>query len=200
MATTFSKLGLINAALLSQGQTELDAENDGSLEWRTLDANWARIVEAEMEDAAMRHNIVEEEVATRDGAGKFGYDDQYLTPSSALHIRRVFKEDTDGNVTYLDDWYQDKTHINVNEENGIWVEYVEVIDPDEFGPLFASGIQKKLEAVLCRAVKEEHNLADRLEQEAEYLLQRARTSASKSKGPPRLFRASSVFADARFRR
>ena len=200
--TTFTRLSIINAALLSQGQEELVVEDDGSLEWRTLAANWAPIVEGEMEDAAMRHNIVEEEITHRLGDGRFGFADRYWSPSSALHIRRVFEwSGAEGETrNYLDDWYQSATEIHVNAASGIWVEYVEVIDPEYFGPNFARGIQKKMEAVLARSVKEEHPLADRLEQEAEYLLQRARTAAAGSKGPKPLFRPSSRFTDARFRR
>lgn len=200
--TTFTRLGIINAALMAQGQTELAAEDDGSLEWRTLALQWAPLVEGEMEDAAMRHNIVEEEIATRAGAGKFGYTSAYTTPSSALHVRRVFTWDgVEGSTRiYFDDWYQDGTQIHVSSDNGVWAEYVEVIEPDTFGPNFARGIQKKLEAVICRALKEEHGLADRMETEAEFFLQRARTAAAGSKGPRPMFRPSSKFTMARFRR
>jgi hypothetical protein len=200
--TTFTRLGIINAALLAQGQTELGVENDGSLEWRTLAAQWPQLVEGEMEDAAMRHNIVEEEVATRAGAGKFGYSSRYLTPFDALHVRRVFVWDgAETSIrTYHDDWYQDANEIHVNADSGIWVEYVEVVDPDLFGPNFARGIQKKLEAVIARAIKEEHGLADRMDQEAEYFLQRARSASAGSKGPKPLFRPTSKFSDARFQR
>lgn len=200
--TTFTRLNIINAALLNQGQTELAAENDGSLEWRTLAAQWAMIVEGEMEDAAMAHQIVEEEIATRDGSGSFGYTSAYATPVDALHVRRVFEWDgVEGSVrTYHDDWYQDAFSIHVNADTGIWAEFVEVVEPTDFGPNFARGIQKKLEAVIARAIKEEHPLADRLEQEAEYFLQRARTSASAGKGVKPLFRPSSKFTEARFQR
>lgn len=200
--TTFTRLGIINAALLAQGQTELGAENDGSLEWRTLAAQWPQLVEGEMEDAAMRHNIVEEEVPTRSGPGKYGFTSSYATPFDALHVRRVFVwNGVEGSTrVYHDDWYQDALEIHVNADAGIWVEYVEVVDPDLFGPNFARGIQKKLEAVICRALKEEHALADRMEQEAEYFLQRARTASSGSKGAKPLFRPSSRFSDARFAR
>lgn len=200
--TVFTRLGIINAALLNQGQTELDAENDGSLEWRTLAAQWPQLVEGEMEDAAMRHNIVEEEIATRAGAGKFGFTSAYTTPSAALHIRRVFTWDGEEGTDriYHDEWYQDGSQIHVSADSGIWAEYVEVVDPDAFGPNFARGIQKKLEAVIARSMKEEHGLADRMEQEAEYFLQRARTASANSKGPKPLFRPTSKFSDARFQR
>lgn len=200
--TVFTRLGIINAALLNQGQTELEAENDGSLEWRTLAAQWPAIVEGEMEDAAMRHNIVEEERTPRSGAGSFGYSSAYAAPTAALHVRRVFTWDgNEGSVrVYYDDWYQDASRVHVNADDGIWMEFVEVIEPEDFGPNFARGIQKKLEAVIARSLKEEHVLADRMEQEAEMFLQRARTAAANSKGPKPLFRPTSKFSDARFRR
>jgi len=200
MSTTFSRLGIINAALLAQGQTELSAESDGSLEWRTLAAQWPFLVESELEDGGYAHQFVEQELIERIGDGRFGFTDRYWLPSQALHVRRVFTEATDGQRIYFDNWQQDGTGLNVNAPEGIWVEIVEAMDADQFSPNFALGIQKKMEMHIARAMKEEHSLADRLEAEAQMYLQRARTSSANKSGPKPLFRKTSVFADARFRR
>lgn len=200
MSTTFSRLGLINAALLAQGQTELTVENDGSLEWRMLAAQWPLIVESELEDGGYAHLFIEQEIETGTQPGRFGYTDRYKIPTDLLHVRRVFTAATDGTNTYYDEWYQDATGVNVNVTGGIWIEAVEAADAADFSPLFATGIQRKLEMHIARALKEEHQLADRLEQEANMYLQRARTSAANKSGPKPLFRTDSVFTRARFRR
>jgi hypothetical protein len=200
MSTTFSRLQIINAALLAQGQTELAAESDGSLEWRTLAAQWPFIVEGELEDGGYAHQFVEQHVPSCCDKGRFGFENRYWLPSQALHVRRVFTEAEEGQRTYLDEWYQDSNGLNVNATDGIWVEFVEAVDPEEFSPNFARGIQKKLEVHIARAMKEEHQLGDRLEQEAQMYLQRARTSSANKSGPKRLFREDSIFSKARFRR
>ena len=51
MASSFSMLQIINAALVAQGQYPIDT-NDGSDEWELLSRNWPLIVEAELEDGA----------------------------------------------------------------------------------------------------------------------------------------------------
>jgi hypothetical protein len=199
MATTFTKLGLFNAALLSQGKVEI-AEDDDSLEWRTLNANWATLIEAELQDSAINYSLIEEELPTRAADGSFGYDDAYTAPTEALHIRHVWKLDSNGDRVDLD-WFNGKTYLHVNDAAvGIWVEYVEASDPGQFGPLFAQGIQMKLEAIILRAMKEEYRSASEMEARAEEKLQRARTNASNEKSPKPLFKSRGRFSSARFTR
>lgn len=198
MATTFSRINLINSALLAQGQTEI-SDGDNSLEWRTLSTNWPMIVEAELQDGAYNFTLIEDELPTRAGDGIFGYTDAYTTPADALHVRNVWTEDSMGTRTDID-WYQGKTNINVDAATGIFVEYVEASDPDQFSALFATGIQMKLEALILRSMKEEYGNARDLEAMAEEKLQRARTNSSNSKAPRPLFRSGGRFVDARFRR
>jgi hypothetical protein len=200
MGTTFSRLQIINAALLSQGQTELAAEDDGSLEWRTLAANWVQVVESELQDGEYAHSIVEIELPSRLAAGKFGYADQYRVPSTVLHVRGAFTEDASGNQIQIADWYQGWETINVNSASGIWIDAVEDLQEDQFSPLFVMGIQLKMEAIILRAIKEEVSQAREMEQMAEEKLQRARTSSSKSKSPRPFFNPSSRFTRARFSR
>lgn len=200
MATTFNRLQLINAALLAQGQTELDEENDGSLEWRTLAAQWPLLVEGELEDGGYSHLFTEVELVSRIGDGRFGYSDRFFVPDDAIHVRRIFVEHSDDSRTYQDDWYQDGGGVNVNQSEGVWAEVVEAVEAEDFSANFARGIQKKLEMHIARALKEEHALGDRLEAEAQAFLQRARTASANKSGPKPLFRPSSKFADARFQR
>ena len=199
-STTFSRLQIINAALLAQGQTELSQEDDGSLEWRTLAAQWPFLVEAELEVGGYSHQFVEVELISRIGDGRFGFQDRYFIPSGVIHVRRAFVEHDDETRTYHDDWFQDANGLNINASESVWAEVVEAVEAKDFGPNFALGIQKKLEMHIARAIKEEHNLADRLESEAQMYLQMARTSSASKSGPKPFFRPDSVFTKARFRR
>lgn len=187
MATTFTKLGIMNAALRSQGEMPLATEDDGSLEWGLLDANWAPLLESILQDGAFNFAVTEEELPTRAGGGKFGYDDAYTTPTEALLVRSAFTEDTSGYRTNLD-FTVGPTQTHVNEATGIWVQYVEAVEPSAFSPLLALGLQQKLEAVILRGLKEEYVAAREMEAMAESNLQRARSNSSAAKSPVPMFK------------
>ena len=95
MATQFSMLQIMNAALIAQGRDEIVSENDGSNEWRLLSRNWPLIVEAELEDGAYNFTREQRELLTR-SAGKYGYEDAYVVPLTALHVRRLWTQDEAG--------------------------------------------------------------------------------------------------------
>ena len=180
MATEFSLLGIMNAALLAQGQEEVVIENDGSLEWRTLIRNWPLIVEAELEDGKYNFTKQQAEIITR-ADGKFGFEDAYLVPHDALHVRRVWIVASGSRVSV--DWTQDGSYVHLNCPDGCWIEYIDVAGVDIWSANFSKGVQKSLEAVILRALKEEFGEASRMDQAAEYHFQRARTNSSKSRSP-----------------
>ena len=82
MASQFSMLQIINAALSEQGQYTV-TENDGSDEWMVLSRNWPLIVEAELEDGAYNFTRRQVELLNRND-GKFGFDDAYAVPIDAF--------------------------------------------------------------------------------------------------------------------
>lgn len=189
---------IINAALLAQGQEALVSENDGSIEWITLSKNWPSIVEAELEDGQFHFTRREAALETRI-AGKFGFDDGYLVPADALHVRRAFTEDTTGTRTLLH-FVQDDSYIYVDEADGINVEYLVVPDASIWTASFARGIQLRMEAVILRALKEEYGEAEAVDARAEYHLSRARTSSSNARSQTSFFKEGGRFTDARLRR
>ena len=65
MATSFSMLQIMNAALVAEGFDEALAENDGTVEWRLLSRNWPLIVEAELEDGNYHFTRKQAELLTR---------------------------------------------------------------------------------------------------------------------------------------
>lgn len=196
MATNFSMLGIMNAALISQGFEEILSENDGTNEQRLLSRNWPALVEAELEDGLYHFTKKQVQITTRQ-EGLFGYADAYLVPQAALHVRRVWTEDDSG-VRDFPDWVQDGNAVHVNSPDGVWIEYLEVADPSMWGANFTRGVQMKLEAVLLR-FKEEVGAAERMEAQAETYFQRARTNSSRSRSAQEPYKASR-FARARFRR
>ena len=196
MATEFSMLQIMNAALISEGLDEIVTENDGSDEWRLLSRNWSFIVEAELEDGAYFFTKTTVFLQSRQD-GKYGYDDSYIVPAGALHVRSLWTEDAQG-VRSKPDWVQDGTSAHVNEPDGVWIEYVSAAGEHLWSANFARGVQLKLQALILN-FREERSAAAAKEQQAEMAFQRARTSSSKSRSPTAPYKPSR-YAIARFTR
>lgn len=179
MAHNYSMLEIMNAALLAQGQEEVVVENDGSLEFQTLARNWPGIVEAELEDGNYYFTKKQANLVTRT-EGLFGYDDGFMVPHDALHVRRLWILDAGGGRLELP-WVQDGAYVYVDNPDGCWIEYIEVANEDLWSANFSRGVQKKMEALISRSVKEEFGDAQALEEEAETYFQRARTNSSKGR-------------------
>lgn len=175
MSTTFTMLNTINAALLAHGQEPV-TQNDGSLEWRTLSANWPFIVESELEDGNY-HFTKEESTVVTYTTGKFGFDYAYPMPVGALHVSTAWREDASG-YRYEIDWCQDGTAIHTDEATGVVIQYVVSADPATWTANFATGVKMMIEAHILRALKEEYGEAQAVEQKAMFHFQRARTKSS----------------------
>lgn len=197
MATQFSMIGIMNAALLAQGQDDIVTDNDGSNEFRMLSRNWPTIVEAELEDGAYYFTRREADLVTRSD-GKYGFQDAFLVPDEALHVRRLWIRDGNGGKIETD-WSQDGQYVYLNNDEGCVIEYAYVAGVDLWSATFTLGIQQRLEAVILRGLKEEFGEADRMDEKAEMTLQRARTSSSKTGSPKPPFKKGPI-ASARFRR
>lgn len=197
MSTQFSMIGIMNAALLSQGQLEIVSENDGSMEWRTMFRNWPLVVEAELEDGQYYFTKHEAHLVTRTD-GKFSFNDGYLVPSSALHVRRCWLEGPHRTAINVD-WVQDGSYVYLDNPSGCWIEYIEVGGIDLWSANFARGVQKRMEAIISRAVREEYGEASSLDEQAELYFQRARTSSSKARSATKFYKKGSI-ASARNRR
>jgi hypothetical protein len=196
MSTEFAMLEIMNAALISQGCDELLAHNDGTNEGRLLSLNWAPIVEAELEMSNLHFSKKQVElVGRRDGL--FGYDDAFVVPASALHVRKVWTEDETG-VRSFPDWVQDGSCVHVDNPEAITIEYIESADPSIWSANFTIGVQMKLEAVLLR-FNEEYGSAERMDANAETKFQNARTLSSKARSAKEPFKRGRL-ARARFNR
>jgi hypothetical protein len=195
--TQQSMLTIFNAALLAQGQNEV-AENDGSNEYRMLARNWPIIIEAELEHGLYHFTRQQAELLTRSD-GKFGFEDSYLVPEAAIFVRRLWTENDNGERDLAVDWVQDGTHVHANADAGVFIEYVAVPEVDIWSANFTAGVQAKLEAVICRALKEEPADADRAEAMAEMFFDRARTRAAASRSPTPVYNTARL-VQSRFRR
>lgn len=194
MATQFSKLKIINAALLSQGQEPLQALNDGSLEWRMLSENWPGIVESELEIG--NYHFTRKEAANQSRVdGKFGFDDGYLIPAEALHVRNVMWEDSLG-VRRALDWAQDDSYAYCDYASGVILEYTVCSDEALWSANFSRGVQLMLEAVFLKAIEERAAARD-MEAMAQISFQMARTHSSRQKSKGNFHREGGTFIDAR---
>ena len=197
MASTFSMIEIMNAALITQGFSDAVSENDGSDEWRLLSRNWATIVEGELEDGLYSFTKEQTELLTRSD-GRFGYDDAYLVPGDAIHVRRLWTVDDQGERDMTVDWVQDGTKVYVNAPDGVFIEYVTVADPSLWSANFARGVQMMLEACLLRC-REAYREAAAMAVEAQGFFERARKNSSRSRSPQSPYRAGRI-AQARFTR
>lgn len=195
MATTFSMLQIMNAALVAEGFDEALAENDGTVEWRLLSRNWPLIVEAELEDGNYNFSRKQAELLTR-ADGKFGFPDAYLVPGDALHVRRLWTENDQGERDLSLDWAQDGSYVYVDYDAGVWIEYTEAADPSFWSANFSRGVQMKMQAILL-TFREERSAAMQMEASAEQYFQRARTNSSRGRSPTEPYRQSR-YAAARF--
>ncbi len=196
MATQFSMLKIINAALLSQGQEPRLSENDGSLEWRLLAENWAGIVESELEMGG--YSFTREEYLNQSRvAGKFGFDDGYLIPPEALHIRNILYEKN--GQRYALEWVQDDSFAYVNFDSGVIMEYTVCADEVLWSANFARGVQLMLESIILKSI-EERRAALEMEQSAQVSFQMARTLSSRQKSETPVFRRTNKITEARLGR
>tara|TARA_R110000868_G_scaffold237132_9_gene491607 strand:- start:20050 stop:20637 length:588 start_codon:yes stop_codon:yes gene_type:complete len=194
MATQFSKLGIMNAALTEQGLEKLASINDGSPEFEAMNGSWPLVVEAELEDGHYNFSRQQEFLQTRSD-GAFGYADAYLLPQNTLHVRHVWSEASPGVRTFIE-FSTDAERVYVDSEAGCFAELLISQDPALWGANFARGIQMKMEAVLLRL---QEDPSSEMEQAAEVYFQKARTISSKARTPKKLNRSSRI-ADARFGR
>ena len=186
----------MNSALLAQGQQELVFQGDGSDEYRVLARNWPQIVETELEDGNYHFARKHDELHERQ-TGAYGFDYGYSVPLDSLHIRDVFPISTTTGTRRPIDWLQDGENVYCNEAGGVVVEYTTTTVTDLFSSNFRTGVQKKLEAVILRSLKEEYAAADRSDQAAEMYFQRARTSSSKARTSKPMYRDPGRLTSAR---
>lgn len=197
MSTSFSMLMIMNAALAVQGYDEIVTDNDGSDEWRLLSRQWPLLVEAELE-AGNYHFTRKQAFLNQRQDGLFGFDDAYLVPAEAMHVRRLWTEDDNGERNTDVPWGQDGTRVHVNEPSGVFVEYLIAADPNLWGANFSLAVNMKMQAVLLRN-KEDYAAARDMDSEAEQKFQLARTTSSKARSATEPYKQGRI-ALARFSR
>lgn len=179
MATVFSKIEIMNAALREVGSDVFVSDNDGSLEFDTLNAAWPFIVEAELEEGGYRFSNAEVTLSSRI-AGKFGFEDGYAIPADVLHIRGLFIESNGGRV--VPEWVSDDGYVYVNEPASVIISYVLAADPSVFGANFAAGIKHSLQASLCRTFLLDEGRAQVFEKKAMNSFGKARMVSARQQG------------------
>jgi hypothetical protein len=190
-------LQIMNAALIAQGQYEIVSEGDGSDEWRLLSRNWPLIVEAEMEAGNYYFTKATQQLLSRVN-GQYGFDDAYAVPAAAMHVRNLWIENEEGDRITVD-WMQDGTYVHLDSPDGCWIEYLIAADASFWTATFALGVQYKLEALICRAIKEEAAEAREMEALAEATFQKSRTTSSKARRAQPAYKTGPI-ASARFAR
>lgn len=198
MATQFSMLGIMNAALAQRGWDEVVSVNDGTPEFRLMQRQWPRIVEAELEDGNYEFSRQEITLVALT-PGRYGFDNSFQLPADTLHVRHVWFE-VSGTRTTCDHWSMDDDGLYLTLPAGAdcVIEYIHTSDAAAWSARFATGVQYKLEAALLRGLEGEAQEAAQMDQAGEIEFQKARTKSSKSKSPDPITRQGGL-ARARFR-
>ncbi len=193
--SSFSMIQIMNAALSVQGYDEIVADNDGSDEWTLLSSQWPFIVEAELETGNYHFTRQQAFLQTRQD-GLFGYDDAYIIPGDALHVRRLWTE-TDTGIRNTDvPWGQDGSRVHVNSPDGVFIEYLISGEPHLWGANFSAGVKMSLEAALLRN-KEDFAAAREMDAAALAKFQLARTTSSRGRSATEPYKRGRI-AQARF--
>lgn len=198
MATQFSMLQIMNAALAERGWDAVVTLSDGTPEFRLMQRQWPLIVEAELEDGNYEFTRQEATLMALT-PGRYGYDNSFQLPAAALYVRHVWFE-VSGVRTTCDDWSMDSDglYLTLPAGSDCIIEYLHSSDPAVWSARFARGVQYKLEAALLRGLEGDAGEAAQMEQAAEIEFQKARTNSSKSKSPDPITRQGGIAA-ARFR-
>lgn len=197
MATEFQMLQIMNAALVAQGQYEIVSEGEGSDEWRLLSRNWPQIVEAELEAGGYHFTRMQMQLLGRSD-GQFGFEDAYMVPAAALHVRNCWiTNELSERITV--DWMQDGSRVHLNSPDGCWIEYALAADTAFWTATFSLGVQYKLESLILRAIKEEGAEARAMEELAEATFQKSRSTSSKARRAQPAYKTGPI-ASARFAR
>ena len=193
MPSSFTTLSIMNTALTQCGYDEILSMEDGTAEFTLMQRAWPGIVEAELEQGRYSFSRAEVQLLSR-VPGKFGFEDGYLVPNEALHVRRVWTdEETDPTQVA---WVQDQSAVYVNAPSGIMAEIIVAPETSVFTAQFCQGVMHSLRAALLRAVAE-YPAAREAESMAEIKFDSARTIASKSRQSTQAFRLGTI-AEARF--
>lgn len=200
MAEQWTRLGLMNTALVNRGWDEIVSEEDGTPEYRNMARNWPLIVEAELEEGAYDVTRVEASPAALT-SDSFGFEHKFAIPGDALHIRKVWLI-SGGQRYHCDNWLQNSTHVFLTLPSDSYtctIEYIVSADPSVWGANFATGVQLMLEAGLARGLEKDPVASRELMAQAAEYFQRARTKSSKSRSAGPAVRQGGL-ANARFGR
>lgn len=165
-----SKLAIINACLSLTGQHLVAVPDDGSPEWINASAGYetalARLLDEHDWKFAKQWELVEERSDPADGT----WGDAYAKPAGCIHVIRI----TDENGSQLTDWKILGNNILVNKSDGIGVEFIADLEPDQFTGLFTASLKHFIFAGIYRGLKDQPGDARAEEKRGDDLLKSAR--------------------------
>lgn len=182
-----SKITLFNAALTRTGNNA-STEGEGSQIWSALESNYDEIVRSAFEEAEFPFGRSRVTLTSRSD-GELGYEDAYTYPEEVLHINDVYLNDVKASVlqeAWEVDAAQRKLMIDADGRT-VAIEILKVGQEHTWSGKFASGIQRRLEAVI-RDVLEEVEESAAKDSEADFQFMKAGVKGSKnrSKGKARI--------------
>lgn len=169
------RLNIINDALLGTGNNQLNAEYDGSAEWRAAESSYRRALAYLL--GAHSWNFASNTVALGSrlpSSPHAQYTSAYVIPADALHIDQVLL-----NGVPIDQYDIADGKIVSRYDSGLSVRYYRMPSADRWPVGFVELATMKVEAFLLRSLNEESDNARRRDAEVEALLadMRARSDA-----------------------
>lgn len=164
------KLSLLNECLLLTGEHTVATSNDGSREWNVASAGYETGLRRLLKEHDWKFAKSIEAVVGRTDPTDAAFQDSYTKPGDFIHIVRVL----DGYGAQLDDWRVVGDQILVDKDDGITVEGIRDVEPNQFDGLFLDVLNHFVLAGIYRGLKQQPADARAEEKRADELLRNAR--------------------------
>lgn len=170
MVDSVDKLSLVASCCALTGNSVPVEEDDGSMEWNACSAGYEKGLRRILDSHNWKFAKVYEEVEERDDPVDPNWQDSYARPSGCIHVLKVM--DQDGGL--LEDWKIVGDQILCNHEDGIAVEFIEDVQPNQWPGLFVDAMMHFVFAGIYRGIAKEPGEARREEAKAEAVIAEAR--------------------------
>ncbi len=186
-----TKIEIANAALTRTGNSQITSFTDGSVEAEVTAANYEIIVEEALDEFFWSFATEEKALNKLVWTSTNEWSYRYQAPSDLHAIKRVFQNgkpveyEKNGNYIY--------TNTN-NANTALYIEYVVRRDEAYWPAKFRSAVIKRLEALYLRALSEDYDKAELMDDDAEVASRRAKNRDANNKTPrrPKSYRLTSI--------
>jgi hypothetical protein len=188
----YSKLSIINTALLLKGQNTVNEEDDGSQEWNVCSAAYDQGAKHLLQEHDWKFATDIVELSRVGDSPDHAYEDEYARPSNVLQVIWVkLTDDVSENTSGFEttDWKLVGNKILVSD-GGVEVVAKVVLEPDpnEWPPMFVSALQEYVFSGIEGGLKKNINAEMAHKSSALEFLNRAKTRTDQQEPKRALFK------------